>query len=73
MKRDVKIFHKKNGGAASVGIIGGADGPTAIFVGGHTEKEPLHPFLRFARFVAGAAGVAAAICLWRSDRRRARR
>lgn len=71
MKRDVIFRRSKSGNAGAVGIIGGADGPTTVFVTGRTKPE-LHPILRFARFVACAACVAASICLWRGASQRAK-
>ena len=45
----VRAFHTAN--AASIGIIGGADGPTAIFLTGRMMRSPVF-FTMVANFLA---------------------
>jgi hypothetical protein len=40
---EMRLADKEPGGAAAIGIIGGADGPTAIFVGTKEECRPKGP------------------------------
>lgn len=49
------VLSKVPDGAASVGIIGGADGPTAIFVTAYHRQMPWYGFLILA--IIGAAGL----------------
>ena len=49
--------------AACIGIIGGADGPTAIFVTGG------FPWLLLAAAVAAAVGIAA-LLIWRHSKKK---
>lgn len=34
-------MEQKSKNAISISIIGGADGPTSIFIAGHSKKQPL--------------------------------
>ena len=46
--------------STSIGIIGGADGPTAVFVGG----DPIGLILTIAGIAAAAALLVCGIVLW---------
>ncbi|MDO5545618.1 MAG: sodium ion-translocating decarboxylase subunit beta [Eubacteriales bacterium] len=58
-----KVFSNVPDGAASVGIIGGADGPTAIFVTASHFRMPWYGFLILA--LIGVAGL-----VWNSKKRK---
>jgi len=39
-----RIFQKKKNGASAIGIIGGADGPTDVFIAGKKYQISLYTF-----------------------------
>lgn len=52
----VQVFHTAN--TASVGIIGGADGPTAIFLAGRIMRTPVFCTMVAAFLSFGGTGLA---------------
>ena len=63
------ILHRADSNAASIGIIGGADGPTAIFLATPYRRDWNETTAMILGIASALAGVAALLCGLLTDRR----